>query len=144
MTKQKQSGEKDEELKELENWSAGTYETEPVPLIDEGRGKTIAIRAFTFKMNPEMMKKYVSKQELFNAHAKQLSTILWGDGLRPYEGSSPRVIINKKKNIYQILVPCEARLGVVFPDRPKNLTQELMKNGKLDSHKSSATSRDTK
>ena len=111
-------------------------ETEGVPVIDPGEGKTVAIRVFSFNMNPGR-KYYPGKQALFDAHARQISTILWGDGLIPLETNSPRVIIDKKNGFYQIIVPCEARRGVIFVDKPVNLSQELAKQGKrkLDSQK---------
>src|SRR3990167_598186 len=112
-------------------------ETEGVPLIDPGEGKIVSIRVFDFKMNPAIKDFPTDRQLIFNTHAKQISTILWGDGLRPLESNSPRVIINKKRGSYRIFVPCEARLGVGFADKPMNLTQELAKEAKrkLDSKK---------
>ena len=105
--------------------------TDGVPLIDVGEGKQVLIRVFTFKINPEKAKEvgFMNKQSIFNDHAKQISTILWGDGLRPLEDTSPRVIIDAKKAIYQIFVPCEAKTGVAFVDKSKNL-QEIMGNSK--------------
>ena len=109
---------------------ASELSTEGVPLIDSGEGQQISIRVFTFKINPEKAKiiKLVSKQAIFNEHSKQIATILWGDGLRPYEETPPRVIINLKKGMYQIFVPCESAKGVIWShkDRPKTL-QELTK-----------------
>lgn len=103
-----------------------------VPLIDPGTGKTVSIRTFTFKMNPKKIKEFahVDKQALFNAHAKQITTMLWGDGLIPLDGNSPRVIIDRKRSLYQIFVPCEARLNTMWMDKPKNLSETL--NTKLD------------
>lgn len=110
--------------------------TEGVPLIDPGSGPTVSLRTFAFKMNPEVIKHFPkNKQDIFNAHAGQIKTILWGDGLVPYEDSSPRVIISMKKRMYYILVPCVARLNVSWLESPKNLSEELMKekaNGKLE------------
>lgn len=108
----------------------GSFDAKSEPLIDPGTGKTVSIRVFTFKMNPARLKQAPpDKQTLFNAHAKQISTILWGDGLIPMEEISPRVIINKNYGEYQIFVPCEAKSGVLFVDKPKNLSQELAKRG---------------
>ena len=103
--------------------------TEGVPLIDPGTGKTVSIRTFTFRMNP-IQKDYSNKQSIFNSHAKQIKTILWGDGLIPYEAVSPRVIVDTKKKIYNIFVPCEAKSGVLFIDKPRNLSEELLKSSK--------------
>ena len=101
-----------------------------VPLIDPGEGKTISIRVFDFKMNPQNIRHFPSnKQTVFSAHAKQISTILWGDGLQPLESVAPRVIIDKRKASYRIFVACEAQRGVLFSsqNQPKNLSEELAK-----------------
>ena len=58
-------------------------ETEGIPLIDPGEGKIVSIRVFDFKMNPALKDFPIDKQLIFNTHAKQISTILWGDGLKP-------------------------------------------------------------
>lgn len=140
MTKQLKSGGTNKiNIEGLENLKPGegvegyeygsNLETEGVPLIDPGTGKTISIRTFTFRMNPKT-KDFSNKQEIFNSHAKQISTILWGDGLRPYEAANPRLIINKKKKMYQIFVPCEAKSGVLFLDKPRNLSEMMIKSRK--------------
>lgn len=111
-------------------------ETEGVPLIDPGGGPVNVIRVFTFKMNPAN-KDYSNKQAIFSAHAKQIETILWGDGLRPLDNVLPRVILNSKKGSYQIFVPCGAAKGVIFSEKHRNpelLHKQLVK-GKLDSQK---------
>ena len=100
------------------------------PLIDPETGKTASIRVFEFKMNPDpkVRRNFTTDgQTIFNAHARQLATILWADGLRPLDGVSPRVIINLKKKVYQIFVPCEARLHQMFFDKPQNLNKALTK-----------------
>lgn len=109
----------------VEGYEYGSdLQTEGVPLIDPGTGKTISIRTFTFRMNPET-KDFSDKQAIFNSHARQIATILWGDGLVPYEAVSPRVIVDKKKKIYNIFVSCEAKSGVSFMDKPHNLSEML-------------------
>jgi hypothetical protein len=109
--------------------------TDGVPLIDPGVGKTVSIRVFHFKMDPSKIKHFPNdKQAIFNSHAQQMRTILWGDGLVPLEGVGPRVIINTKSHSYDIFIPCEARLNTIFVDRPKNLSEELLK-GKLEKPK---------
>lgn len=113
--------------------------TEGVRVEDPGKGKTISIRVFTFKINPENTKHFpIGKQALFNAHAKQIETILWGDGLIPFDAAPPRVIISSKKGIYQIFVPCEAKRDVLFADKPKNLS-ELLKKPARQAPKSGTT-----
>ena len=60
---------------------ASELATDNVPLIDPGGSSVVVIRVFKFKMNPER-KHFPGKQALFSSHAKQIETILWGDGLR--------------------------------------------------------------
>ena len=122
---------------EKTNYEFGSeLSVDPTPLIDPGTGKTISIRVFTFKIN---VKSFPSdKQAIFNAHAKQIETILWGDGLRPFDSAPPRVIINLKKGIYQIFIPCEAKRDVSFTDKPKNLS-ELLKKPTRQAQKSGPT-----
>ena len=124
------------DLKPGEGVSFGdtTYEygadlnTPGTPLIDPGTGKTVAIRVFQYKMNPEKRNRFpADRQSIFNSHSKEISRILWGDGLRPFDGAAPRVIVDRKKGMYQIFVPCESRSGVVFIDKPENLSTALAK-----------------
>ena len=111
-----------------------TLESDKAQVIDPGVGKQVLIRTFEFKMNPLTKHLPVDKQELFNQHAKQIATILWGDGLRPFDNASPRVILDREKGIYRIFVACEAKVGTVFADKTRNLSEELAKsnNRKLD------------
>ena len=112
---------------------ASELSTDGVPLIDPGGGPVNVIRVFNFKMNPDR-KHFPGKQALFNTHAKQIETILWGDGLRPLENVPPRVILNNKQGSYQIFVPCGAAKGVIFSEGDRNpelLHKQL--NRKLDS-----------
>lgn len=112
---------------------ASELSTDGVKLIDPGGGPVNTIRVFTFKKNPEV-KHTLGKQAIFNSHAKQIETVLWGDGLRPLENVSPRVILNYKGGFYQIFVACEAAKGVLFSEKDRNpelLHKQL--NRKLDS-----------
>lgn len=99
--------------------------TEGTQLIDPALGKTMTIRIFEFQMNPNLIE--VDRQTLFNSHAKQISTILWGDGLVPFEQVPPRVIIDLKGKKYQIFVPCVAKTGTFFAEDAKSLSQHLTK-----------------
>lgn len=108
-----------------------------IPLIDAGTGKPYIIRQFEFSFNPEMAKKIQdkkypapTKQELFNSNWRQIQVMLWGDGLVPYQGVEPRMIVGKKK--YKIILLCEPRTGVVVANKPRTLqeiTKPKMKNG---------------
>lgn len=102
--------------------------TEGTPVIDPGLGKAVSIRVFEFKANPGVNTLTIDKQALFNSHAKQIATILWGDGWRPLEEVPPRVIIDSSG--YKIFVPCEARIGTTIIEKPKNLSEELTKSNK--------------
>ena len=137
MTTQKQSGMDAKKFKkELAELKPGegvdgyeygaNLDAEGMPLIDPGTGQTVTIRTFVFKMNPNI-KNIPDKQILFNSHARQIKTILWGDGLVPLEEISPRVIIDTKKHRYQFFIPCKARREVLFMEKPKNLS-ELLKS----------------
>ena len=114
---------------------ASDLKTDNVPLVDPGGGGVVVIRVFNFKMNPER-KHFPGKQALFNSHAKQIEHTLWGDGLRPLESNSPRVIIDSKKGFYQIMVPCIAAKGVFFSERDRNpeLLHKQLSKGKLDAN----------
>ncbi len=102
--------------------------TQSTPMMDAQEGKPVLIRMFEFKMNPLKMKEFPNDlQKIFNNHAKQISTILWGDGLVPFESVAPRVIIDRKGAKYQIFVTCEARRGVLFSQQPKGLTEVFSK-----------------
>lgn len=104
-----------------------------VPLNDPATGKTVTLRTFYFKMTPEVAKKGnfpLDNQLLFNSHARQIKTILWGDGLIPVEDIAPRITVHPKKHMYQIFVLCEARANVLFMEKPKGLTEVLSKASK--------------
>jgi len=108
--------------------------TEGAPIIDPAEGRTISIRLFEFKMNPGLKIRHLDKQQVFNSHASQIKTILWGDGLRPLDEVGPRVILNKKKGTYQIFVPCEARRDVLFIEKPRSLSEQLTKQNGSTRH----------
>lgn len=101
--------------------------TDGVRLEDPGQGKTVSIRVFEFKMSPDpkVRKNFPNTQTLFNAHASQIAALLWADGMRPLEGSAPRVIINRKKGSYQIFVPAEANNSNTFIESPVALSKHL-------------------
>lgn len=104
-------------------------ETDKAPIIDKGVGKQVLIREFLFKLNPDIkFAENIDRQALFNTHAKQITTILWADGLSSLETNPPRVIIDVSKGIYRIFVPCVARLGTTFADKTRNLSEELKKD----------------
>jgi len=113
------------------DWYGASLQSPTTPLIDPASGKPLIIRSFDFRMNPEV-KQMPNKQELFSAHSKQIMSLLWGDGFRPYEGASPRVAIDMKRRTYRIVVVAEPRLNTTVIETPRSLSQMLStapKNG---------------
>ena len=108
----------------LDKWYGQELATKSDPLIDAGTGKPLLVRVFDFKKNPEV-KKYPSRQDVFNAHAKQIRDFLWKDGLRIIENHDPRFTFTKDG--YRIAILCEARLGVMWMDKPRTLQDILPK-----------------
>lgn len=108
-------------------WEGQDIEVKSDPLVDSGTGKPVILRVFEFSANPEMLKKMrPTKQELFSGHAMQIKTMLWADGLQPFEGISPTVNTSKKREKYRIFVTCEPRPGISVLERPQTL-QEITK-----------------
>lgn len=90
---------------------------------DVGVGRKIVIRSFDFKANPEAFRLHTpEKQELFNAHARQIEEFLWRDGLLRVEEVSPKLLISKDKTGYRIIVGATNRLGAYFDDKAQTLT----------------------
>lgn len=93
---------------------------------DEGSGKTIVVRSFDFKANPQAFREYTpSKQELFNAHAHQIEAYLWADGLEVMPDVHPQVILNKRRTGYRIVVGAEPRKGQIITRRDQDKIQTL-------------------
>lgn len=93
---------------------------------DEGFGKTIVVRSYDFQANPQAFKERTpSKQELFDAHAKQIEVQLWADGLQPMPEVHPQVILSKRRNGYRIVVGAEPRKGELFTTADQRKTQTL-------------------
>jgi phage terminase large subunit len=93
---------------------------------DMGDGNAVIVRAFDFKANPQAFRERTpSKQELFNAHAKQIEVHLWTDGLKVMPEIEPRLIMEKKNRGYRIIVGAEAVKGQLFSyqNKPQTLTQ---------------------
>lgn len=93
---------------------------------DTGHGKTIVVRSFDFKANPTAFHSYTpSKQELFNAHAKQIEEYLWADGLKVMPDVKPQLILSKKREGYRIVVGAEPRDGQIISRRDQDKIQTL-------------------
>ena len=106
------------------DWYGAQLEAEKTPLMDPGTGKPVILRMFDFKFYPTV-KGTPSKPALFEAHAKQIMTLLWADGLRPFEGVNPRVTIDANKRTYRIVVVAEPRLGTTVIQSPQSLNKVL-------------------
>ncbi len=93
---------------------------------DTGHGKAIIIRSFDFQANPEAFKhKTPSKQELFNAHAKQIEIILWKDGLKVMPDVKPQLVLSKQRNHYRIIVGAEPEKGQLITSQDQDKFQTL-------------------
>lgn len=94
--------------------------------MDEGDGKTIVIRSFDFKANPQAFKDRIpSKQELFNSHLKQIEVILWKDGLKIMTDVQPKLILEKKNKGYRIVVGAEPEKGQLIRSLDNDKYQTL-------------------
>lgn len=93
---------------------------------DEGDGKTIVIRSFDFKANPQAFKERTpSKQELFNAHAKQIEVLLWKDGMKVMPDVSPKLMLSKNRKFYRIAVGAEPAKGHLLGSSAQDKFQTL-------------------
>lgn len=98
--------------------------TSDVRLEDDiGVGKGIIIRSFDFAANPEAFKRYTpSKQELFNAHMREIELFLWKDGYVLMKEVNPQLKLSKNRKYYRISVGAEPKLGEYIADQPMTLT----------------------
>lgn len=93
---------------------------------DTGTGQAIILRFFEFGVNVEAFKaRKPTAQELFNSHIKGMQSLLWGDGLAPFEGVEPRLQFSKDKKRYRFIIACIPSLGNVLTEKPKTLSQLL-------------------
>jgi hypothetical protein len=93
---------------------------------DEGSGKTIVVRSFDFKANPQAFREFTpSKQQLFNAHAKQIEEYLWTDGLKVMPDVKPQLVLSKNRDGYRIIVGAEPREGQIITRRDQDKIQTL-------------------
>ncbi len=93
---------------------------------DKGTGQEIVLRFFEFAANREAFKYHKpTAMELFSNHLKGIESLLWSDGLRFFEQVQPRLQFSKDKSRYRFIIPCIARVGETFIDKPKTLSQLL-------------------
>ena len=105
-------------------------EAKPVPVIDPAIGKTVTLRSFDFAIPPNIKLNNfpTNKQKIFSDHAHLIKTMLWADGLVPYEGNigvAPKVIINLKERKFRIIVVAQARSSTMFINKPMSLNKLL-------------------
>ena len=105
-------------------------EATPQQIDDPGTGRTVTIRTFDFAISPKIpLKEFPkNKQKIFSDHAHLIKTMLWADGLIPYEGNievAPKVLINLKQRTFKIIVVAQARSSTSFYEKPKSLNKLL-------------------
>lgn len=89
---------------------------------DQGVGNAAVIRMFQFAINPEVFQQHPpTKQDLFNAHYKNLEMALWRDGLKVIPEVNPRISMGKKH--YRIWIGAAPMKGHLLHERPKTLTE---------------------
>jgi hypothetical protein len=94
---------------------------------DKGTGDNVILRFFQFAINPETFKQHTpTAQELFTTHAKGIEVMLWKDGMSPYYGVEPRLIMAKDNQSYTFAITCVPALGQALLDKSKTLS-ELVK-----------------
>lgn len=93
---------------------------------DKGIGEAIVLRFFDFGANLETFKQHKpTAQEMFDSHRKGIESLLWRDGLKPYEAVQPRLMFSKDKSHYRFIVACVTRLGNSLTETPQTLSQLL-------------------
>lgn len=112
----------------LYNWDTNEVSFNTDPLVDPRTGKNLVVRCSTFKFPPAIIdsKKKPSKQELFNSVAKQISDMLWKDGLARVEDESVAPKVSVGPNGFTVYITAEARNGVMWNDNARAL-EDIMK-----------------
>lgn len=120
----------DKEVKKVD-WEGNEYDAETLRTQsttkiedDKGVGAPFILRFFQFAANPETFKyQRPTAQELFNHHRKGIESMLWTDGMRPYEGIEPKLIFSKDKKTYQFAITCTPSEALI--DTTRTLSQLL-------------------
>lgn len=121
------------EVRKLE-WEGNEYDAETVSAEsdtkleeDKGTGQEIILRFFDFAANPETFKQHKpTAQELFNTHRKGIESLLWTDGLTPYQLIEPRLLFSKDGSQYRFAISCIPSLGNTLIDKTKTLSELLI------------------
>ena len=119
-----------ERIEEVKYEYGANLDAEPVPVIDPASGKTLTIRSFDFAIPPQLNLAYFpsNKQQIFNDHVRLIKTMLWADGLIPYEGNketAPKIVVNLKERKFRIIVVAQARSSTSFYEKPTALNKLL-------------------
>lgn len=107
------------------NWKGQTLNTESDINLNEdtGHGAAVVVRCFTFAVNPKEFAQHTpTKQDIFNAHHKQIEVMLWKDGLKVFPEFNPQVRLDKNKKFYTIFVGSTPARGHLLNEKPKTLT----------------------
>lgn len=122
---------KDFEKKDV-NWDAKGIEVSSETNLeqDTGYGKTVIIRNFKFKIDSDVLTKYVvatnsypDKQMLFNSVLKFIETSLWQDGMKVYPDVEPRVTISDFYTHFDVFVGALPNQGQRVLEKPKTLSE---------------------
>lgn len=96
---------------------------------DKGTGQAVVIRFFEFGANPKVFKDHKpTAQELFDSHRRGMESLLWRDGLKPFDGIEPRLMFSKDKRFYRFVLTCIPTIGNVLLENPKTLSQLNLKS----------------
>lgn len=80
---------------------------------DQGTGHQVVLRFFDFGANPEVFKQHKpTAQELFDSHRRGIESLLWRDGLRPFDAVEPRLMFSKDKSHYRFIIPCIPKMDM--------------------------------
>lgn len=95
---------------------------------DKGTGQEIILRFFDFAANPQTFRQQQpTEQQLFDSHRKGIESLLWTDGMMPYNIIEPRLLFSKDKTHYRFVVACVPSLGNTLIDKTKTLSELLTK-----------------
>jgi hypothetical protein len=116
----------DKESNDFKDWEGEELHAQSDTKLNEdrGTGKAVVLRCFDFAANPETFKDHKpTAQELFNVHKKGMESLMWTDGMAPFEEVEPRLLFSKNGKYYRFIVACLPREALM--DKPKTLTELL-------------------